>query len=344
VVFWNRRTLFRHGLYWCWMQSQGPGVPRHTALIQPPVLALAVERYAAITGDWRFVRAALPRLDAYHDWLARERDPEGDGLITIIAPWESGMDHKPSYDRALGLRYPARLRDLAIAPRLLDIANRMRNYHAHRLFAAPWRQGRFRFLVDDVLVNAVYAASLRALARLHTAVTGARAVTWRQHAERVESAIRSGLRGPDGFFYDRDARTGRLLPVRTVAGLTALLLESLTEEEAAPLLAALDDPHAFAAPFIVPSVAMDELSYCPTALRYGASPLIWRGPVWLNSNWLLVRALDRRGLDAHAERIAASSIELVRRSGFREHYNPHTGAGYGARSFGWSTLVVDFGG
>ena len=32
--------------------------------------------------------------------------------------------------------------------------------------------------------------------------------------------------------------------------------------------------------------------------------------------------------------------KLVEKSGFREFYNPHTGAGAGAEDFGWSTLVT----
>jgi len=41
---------------------------------------------------------------------------------------------------------------------------------------------------------------------------------------------------------------------------------------------------------------------------------------------------------------ARRSRDLVLESGFREFYHPLTGEGYGARSFGWSTLVVDMGG
>lgn len=346
VVFWDRRALFHHGLYWCWLQSRGLGLPRHTALIQPPVLAAAVERYATITGDWDFVRDALPQLDAYYAWLGRTRDPDGSGLLTIIAPWESGMDHKPSYDRALGLRYPATPRDLVLRPRLLDLANRARDYDPARLFRRPFTDGRWRFLVQDVLVNATYVDGLRALARLHERCRTAddreeRGACWRRRAVQAEAAMLTRLRGEDGFFYDRDRRSGRLLPVQTVAGLTALLLDGLSDAEARPLLDALTNPGKFAAVYLVPSVAMDEPAFCPVELRYGAGPLIWRGPVWINLNWLLVQALQRRGREDLAERIAASSIALVRRSGFREHFDPHTGAGYGARSFGWSTLVVD---
>jgi hypothetical protein len=32
---------------------------------------------------------------------------------------------------------------------------------------------------------------------------------------------------------------------------------------------------------------------------------------------------------------------LIAKSGFREYYNPLTGEGFGARNFGWSTLLID---
>jgi glycogen debranching enzyme len=338
VIFWDRRLLLQPRLYWCWLQSRDAGVPRRSALIQPPVIAAAVERYAEVTGDRAFVRRVLPRLDAYYDWLGRARDPDGDGLVTIVAPWESGMDHRPSYDAALGLRYPAAPRDLILVPRRLDLANRVTGYDPARLFRAG------RFLVDDVLVNAVYADGLRTLARLHGAA-GDDPAPWQARAARTEAALVARCRGDDGFFYDRDRRPrvggDRLLRVRTVAGLACLLLASLTAAEAAPLLRDLADPTRFWAAYPLTSVAMDEPAYVPGELRYGAGPLLWRGPTWINLNWLLVRALRRRGEERLADELTAATLALVRRSGFREHYHPQTGAGLGARSFGWSTLVVD---
>jgi glycogen debranching enzyme len=334
VIFWNRRLLAHPRLYWCWLQSRGPGVPHHSALIQPPVLAAAVDRYHEITHDTAFVADVLPRLDAYYAWLKRVRDPDDTGLIAIIAPWESGMDHRPSYDRALGLRFPASPRGLLITPRLIDIANRALDYDPDRLF----RRGRF--LVDDVLVNAVYVDGLRALARMHR-LAGADGNHWERQAAVTERALIAACRGRHGFFHDRDRRHGRLLPSRTAAGLAALLLDGLSDAAAAPLLRDLADPARFATPYPVPSVAIDDPAFSAAAQRYRSGPLLWRGPTWINLNWLLLRALQRRGEDAPAARLRRSCIELVRRSGFREHYNPLTGAGYGARSFGWSTLVLD---
>jgi glycogen debranching enzyme len=335
IIFWDRFRLANPGLFWAWVQSSGWRLPRHSALIQPPVLAACVERYQEVTGDSDFVRRVLPALDRYYGYLGRERASGGSPLLTILGPWESGTDHRPSYDVALGLPYPGRPRDLVVRPRLIDLANRRFGWAPEALN----RRGRFR--VQDVLVNAVYADGLRTLARLHGLAGDGEGGGWQRRAETAEAAMLATLRGEDGFFYDRDQRSGRLLPARTVAGLLPLLSASLGEAEAAPLIEALDDPEQFRTPYPAPSVAVREPSFLPGELRRGSGILIWRGPTWINTNWLLWRALRRRGEEERARRLAASAAALVLRSGFREYYDPFSGRGLGATSFGWSTLVVD---
>jgi glycogen debranching enzyme len=334
INFWDRRRLASPGLFWAFAQSAELRFPRRSALIQPPVLAAAVESYHATTGDLDLVRRLLPPLDRYYAYLLRERCPGNVPLLAIVAPWESGMDHRPSYDEALGLRYPASPRELVTRPRFIDLANRTNGYRPATLY----RRGRF--IVQDVMMSAVLADGLRTLGRLHER-TGATDADWTTRADSVERAIHDHLRGPDGFFYDRDLRRGVLLRARTIAGLMPLLCESLTDADLVPLLAALDDPEQFAAPFSVPSVSVSEPSFVPGELTWGAGIMLWRGPTWINTNWLLWRALRRRGDHERAGRLAAAGAALVQRSGFREYYQPFTGAGLGAHSFGWSTLVVD---
>lgn len=68
----------------------------------------------------------------------------------------------------------------------------------------------------------------------------------------------------------------------------------------------------------------------------------WRGPVWINTDWLIWRGLVHHGQHDLADHVAASMLELVRKSGFREYFDPFTGAGYGSNDFAWTAaLTID---
>ena len=60
----------------------------------------------------------LPPARALFDWWARERDPDGDGLVSILQPDESGLDACPKYDRLLRMSEPGD-GDLRLAMRRL---------------------------------------------------------------------------------------------------------------------------------------------------------------------------------------------------------------------------------
>jgi len=62
-----------------------------TSTIQPPVLAWA---WRIAVGDPREV----PGIVSQHQWVVQHRDLDGDGLIWIIQPDESGLDASPQYD------------------------------------------------------------------------------------------------------------------------------------------------------------------------------------------------------------------------------------------------------
>ena len=68
----------------------------------------------------------------------------------------------------------------------------------------------------------------------------------------------------------------------------------------------------------------------------------WRGPVWVNPNWMIYYGLLKYGYREKAEQIKKGIIELVSEHGFREYFDPHTGEGYGAKDFSWTAaLLVD---
>ena len=59
-------------------------------------------------------------------------------------------------------------------------------------------------------------------------------------------------------------------------------------------------------------------------------------------NWVAYRGLRRYGYDERATQLRAGMLELARREGFWEHYNPLTARGQGGEQFAWTAgLIVD---
>jgi hypothetical protein len=58
---------------------------------------------------------------------------------------------------------------------------------------------------------------------------------------------------------------------------------------------------------------------------------------------MLARGLSSYGRLDLAAILTTRTLDLVNRSGFREYFNPYTGAGYGTGDFSWAAaLTIDF--
>jgi glycogen debranching enzyme len=325
IIFWER-DRYRHVME---QQTLRLATPYLSASIQPPVIALAVERVYRASGDRAFLAEVLPRVAAFFRWLKEHRDPDGDDLIAIVQPDESGVDASPKYDPLLG--YPRDNDDLVRAINALYARYEPLGNDDARLIAED------AFVVEDVLVNSIYAQGLQCLARL-TDDPGDAAV-YRAWASRVlDALVEKCYDQRRGLFLDllgvREQRT----EVNTISALFPLIVEGLDAEIARRLVEEhLHNPAEYALPYPVPSVAADAPGFNPDH-PHG---FIWRGPSWVNSNWFLAHGLHARGYHADAVRVSAATRYLVDTQGFRECFNPYTGEGQNARSFGWTSLVVD---
>jgi alpha,alpha-trehalase len=89
-------------------------------LTQPPVLGFVLWRIYENTKNVKFIERFFDRTVDYYRALKKERDPDRDGLISIIHPWESGWDDSPRWDPVYGIKNPSK-EDLA--GRKLDLMN-----------------------------------------------------------------------------------------------------------------------------------------------------------------------------------------------------------------------------
>jgi glycogen debranching enzyme len=85
---------------------------------------------------------------------------------------------------------------------------------------------------------------------------------------------------------------------------------------------------------LLPSTPPDEPGFDP--VKY------WRGPAWVNMNWMLIQGLRSLGLQTEASGMRASTVDLVSRSGCSEYYHAYTGEPLGGGDFSWTAaLLID---
>ena len=329
VTFWQREA-FEEMLK---TYSIAYRTPYLSDCIQPPVLAEAVQAAARGAGGRAFLDEVLPKVRRYFDWLDRVRDPDRDGLIATLQPDESGLDHTPKYDAYLGIA-GTDLEDFTAAWERVAGPYATVGRDPEKMFALD------RFICEDVLVNTIYGENQRVLGELLESVgdaAGASAMRTRA-AHTTEGLVSKCYDAEAGLFFDLAGRREERLRVNTVSSLLPLALPDIPARIAERIVGHLTDEREYAAPFPVPSVAMNEPSYAPGVV---GTKLVWRGPSWMNTNWYLARGLRRHGRAEIARHVEDRSGALVERDGFREYYNPTTGEGNGARDFSWTGVVVD---
>ena len=132
-------------------------------------------------------------------------------------------------------------------------------------------------------------------------------------------------------------RNGEAIRLKTPFSLFPLLTGVLSEQRKDRLVKHLCNETSFAASFPVPSVAMDEPVF--------DAEQMWRGPSWVNVNYLLVEGLITSGYAEEARKLRRVTLEkLMRFPDFYEYYNPVTGepGKKAAPVFGWSAaLFID---
>lgn len=137
------------------------------------------------------------------------------------------------------------------------------------------------------------------------------AAKWKSTHARLCSLIAGRLWSEKlGFFVDYDIDRHAQSPVLASSGFLPLICGAATLTQAARLAEHLRDPRMFGTAFPVPSIAANDIQHYAKDM--------WRGPVWINLNWLIASGFDRYGFDDLATALRAQTMREIEK--FCEKY------------------------
>ena len=282
-----------------------------TATIQPPLLPWA---WRIAVGD----PTEVPAIIRHHEQIENDRALDGDGLLWLIQPDESGLDASPKFDSAWGWH-----RDGLPGFPLLVRRNRGLDFDIRRIGLAGGP------LVCGTASNVLHGLSRLALGRPSL-------------TPRILERLYDERRG---LFHQLIRKRGHAAPTRhpviTWSALSPLALPDLPEDVGRRLVEEhLLNPNRFWLPVPPPSVSGEEARFSRRD-RILFFRQYWRGPTWVNAAWLLWLGLVRLGYTEEARELARRLGNAVAVEGLREYYDPYTGNGMGARQFSWSALIME---
>ena len=188
--------------------------------------------------------------------------------------------------------------------------------------------------VESPDLNTYLVMQQDALAKI-AAVIGekADAVMWSQQAAALaQRMIDVHWDETAGLFWA--TKNGRQMNVRTPFNLFPLITGRMPPEIAARLVSHLTDTRQFWTRYPVPTVARDDPHFDPNQM--------WRGPTWVNINYLLIEGLHKAGYPAVGRELRRRTLELIGgQEDIYEYYHPETGQNppKAAAIFGWSSAV-----
>jgi glycogen debranching enzyme len=137
-----------------------------------------------------------------------------------------------------------------------------------------------------------------------------------------------------GLFWATRPDTRKPIRVRTPFNLFPLITGRMPAGVAQRLVAHLTDEREFWPRYPVPTVALDDPKYDPLTM--------WRGPTWVNVNYLLIEGLQRSSYFDLARELRRRTLDMiVQADDIYEYYQPETGENppRAASIFGWSSAV-----
>ena len=130
------------------------------------------------------------------------------------------------------------------------------------------------------------------------------AAMWRERHEKLNSLINERLwNNNEKFYFDYDIDHNKMSEVMASSGFLPLICGAPSQDQAAQIAAHLENSETFKTAFPIPSISVSSGQFY--------SKDMWRGPVWINVNWLVARGLQRYGFDQAANKLIEQTMTKI---------------------------------
>lgn len=329
---------------------------KSTGMTQPPVTGFVLEEMYKISKDksqtLKYLETVIDKVYFNHEYFYNHRDPKNEGLVYIYHNWESGTDNSPIWDDIWATMNPPNYtferRDTTHVDASERPSKREYDHYLHIIEIAKEHHYSDEkiaelspFLVQDPLFNAMLIKSNESLIQLYQEIGGNtdkidQLKKWQ--AQSIKSFNQKLYDDELGAYIHYDLRNEKPLRYLSSSSFAPLFANIPSQERADKMVKVMLEKFGGEHQYLCASFNPDSDRFNPK--KY------WRGPVWINLNWMLFYGLKNYGYNAISERVKQDSIDLVAKNGFYEYFDSrkemHTNgkAGYGGGDFSWSAALL----
>ncbi|WP_397445322.1 MGH1-like glycoside hydrolase domain-containing protein [Polaribacter sp. R77954] len=329
---------------------------KSTGMTQPPVTGFVLEEMYKISKDksqtLKYLETVIDKVYFNHEYFYNHRDPKNEGLVYIYHNWESGTDNSPIWDDIWATinppNYTFERRDTTHVDASERPSKREYDHYLHIIEIAKEHNYSDKkiaelspFLVQDPLFNAMLIKSNKSLIQLYQEIGGNadkidQLKKWQ--AQSIKSFNEKLYDDELGAYIHYDLRNEKPLRYLSSSSFAPLFANIPSQERADKMVKVMLEKFGGQHQYLCASFDPDSDRFNPK--KY------WRGPVWINLNWMLFYGLKNYGYNAISERVKQDSIDLIAKNGFYEYFDSrkemHTDgkAGYGGGDFSWSAALL----
>ena len=340
ILFHDKDTSYfpNHTTWKC-----GKNIPS-SGITQPPVLAIILKKIIEnnqLNDDQNSrILKILIKIKKYHEWFIKFRDPNKTGLVSILHPWESGYDNSPIWDEPMSnilvdkdLNYQRR--DLEVSnsderplkkdyDRYVTIRDQFRdvNYDPNKLYELSI------FNVVDVGFNSLFLKANKDLVKLLKKFK----LNYDEldfFISKSESEIIKLYNYDSDEFVSKDLNTNKDILIPSITNYFTLTADLKNDKLNKKIINNLKN-HNLNEKYIFSTIKSDHQTF--EEKRY------WRGPVWINCNWLIYEGIKNKDKE-YSVKIKNETISLIENKGFHEYYSCNDGSVMGANNFSWSAAL-----